>query len=137
VKRLTYAKTVRAVQLLDEIMARVPGLRPVAGPGGVNVARIQLTADGSSVDVWVPDDTGQDDQDAVAATVAAHTPVTPPVPPAPDYGTEMVDLGTNAAAAVQQMRDFINNAAPTNAQVVANLKLINRLGLWLVKQRVG
>ncbi len=133
-KRLQYTRQVNLGRLNDQLLAQIPALAPVPGPGGFPTAVFTLEGDATKAIVTVPDAV---DQATVDAVVAAHdgTPTVPP--PAPDYGSEMVDVTQNAAAAVQQMRDFINTASPTNAQVVANLKLLNRLGLWLVKSRIG
>lgn len=65
------------------------------------------------------------------AVVQAHVP--PPFPPTPDYGGDGVTRD-QFANAVSQLRAFIANPAPTNAQAIANAKLQNRAILFLAKE---
>jgi hypothetical protein len=69
---------------------------------------------------------------AAAAILAAH--VAPPVPAKPNYGNDPADLDRQAAQAATQLRAFIANATPTNAEVVAQAKLNARIILALMRR---
>lgn len=67
----------------------------------------------------------------MAPVLAAHTP--DPPPPTPVYGPDAADLQKQAAAAVSQLRSFIALAPPTNADVVNNAKMQNRVLLAIIQ----
>jgi len=58
-------------QLHDELLAAIPGLRPVDGPNGYPVPRLAVEGEGPTVRLTVPDGTVEAE---VAAVVAAHAP---------------------------------------------------------------
>lgn len=63
--------------------------------------------------------------------IAAHDP-TPD--PGPDYGADAADIDQQAADAVALLRAFIALTPPTQAQVVANAKLQNRVLLAVLRR---
>jgi hypothetical protein len=98
-------------------------------------AGINVTALGQAGDILhTYDAAGQavDLPPAAAAVVAAHVP--PPVPPQPNYGNDAADVDRQAAQAVSQLRTFIANGSPTNAEVVAQVKLNARVLLALMRR---
>ncbi len=111
-------------------------LRQELVAAGIAVARISLYIDPSTGDeTWQM-------LDAEAATVvltaaaraviAAHVPPAPP--PRPDYGGDAADIDRQAADAVLQLRAFIAKTPPTQAEVVANAKLQNRVLLAILRR---
>ena len=88
--------------------------------------------------IWVDSNTG----DAMRARayidgggiVDQYVPP-PPRPQFPDMGTDVDSedqFQTNLPAAVTQIRAYINNASPTNAQVIAITKLLCRIILRIL-----
>lgn len=123
--RLT--KAVDLAQLAQELTA-----------AGVNHNGLGLSGRDPATDLEIytyrPDGSAVDLPAAAAAVIAAHIapgPVTPP-----SYGPDAADIDRQAAAAVTALRSFIANGSPTNAEVVANSKLQNRVLLALLR-RVG
>lgn len=66
------------------------------------------------------------------AVLAAHVSPTPS-PPA-DYGSDAADLDQQAAQAAAQLRAFIATGSPTNAEVVAQVRLQARVILALMRR---
>lgn len=107
-KPLTYTKPHHARKLHAELLAALPALRPVPGPGGFDYAVFELSSRGDTVTLSVPDGT---DEAAVAAVVNAHTPAAPP--PTPDE------------ADTDEIRQALaGNGNLTNTQVKKALRLL-------------
>lgn len=64
----------------------------------------------------------------------ADLPDPPPPPPPADYGTDAADIDQQAADAVALLRAFIARTPPTQAEVVANAKLQNRVLLAILRR---
>lgn len=114
-------KRVDLLQLRDEGIAAGVSLPQALGIAGDQL--VTYSADGAIIEPPA----------ALAAVLEAHTP--PPVPLVPNFGSDAADIDRQAAAAVTQLRQFIANATPTNAEVVANDKLQNRVLLALIRRQ--
>jgi hypothetical protein len=65
-------------------------------------------------------------------------PAPPPPPPTPDYGADVPDdYQTQLANAVNQLRQYLGVASPSQAQSTAALKLLIRVVLFIAKRFVG
>lgn len=64
----------------------------------------------------------------------ADLPDLPQPQPQPDYGDDAADIARQVAEAVVALRAFIALTPPTQAQVVANAKLQNRVLLALLRR---
>jgi hypothetical protein len=110
-KKLTFSRKNDLGQLLGEIEAAVPALRPRVVEGE-RQAVMCVGGEGEQIVVLVPDETGEADVAAVAVAVASHAPK-PKVPP-PDVRALWNTYKTNV------------QAATTAAQIKA--ALVNDLG---------
>lgn len=76
------------------------------------------------------------DLPAGAATVlAAHVSPTPPT--APTFGSGLDtdrQFNANAATAVANLQAFIDNGSPSNAQVIAVVRLLCRVALFYIRR---
>jgi hypothetical protein len=71
------------------------------------------------------------------AFVNGYTP--PPAPAAPDFGTDLAtpdQLRAQVAGIVSNLTTFIDAPSPTNAQVVAAVKLNARINRYLLRRAV-
>jgi hypothetical protein len=111
-KEITATKPHNLGQLLEEIEAGVPALRPVT-VGGERQAVMSVTGRGDEIVVLVPDETGAADVAAVEAVIASHAPRPPAVPP--DLRTLWGTYKTNvqAATTVPQIKAaLVNDLGP-------------------------
>lgn len=75
---------------------------------------------------------------AAQAFVGAYVPAPASAPP--EYGTDLQsddEFRDQAAAAVTNLRAFIGASSPSNAQVVAVVKLLCRVAIYFIRLRVG
>lgn len=121
-------KDIDLSQLEQELKAAGVSIRGLGTTGNDPATDLQvLTYDEGGALVELPSE--------AAAVIAAHTP-TPP-PPEPNYGGDAVDIDKGAAAAVTQLRAFLALTPPTNAEIVANDKLQNRVLLAILRRLVS
>lgn len=73
---------------------------------------------------------------ALQAVIAAHVPIPPP--PKIDLGTDVAgDQGDRMAEAATFLRGYLNDPSPTAAKDRAALKVLIRVVLFVLKQRLG
>lgn len=111
-KRLTFNRKNDLGQLLGEIEAAVPALRP-RDVEGERQAVVSVSGAGEQVVVLVPDETGEADVAAVSGVVASHVPK--PKAPPPDVRALWNTYRTNvqAATTVAQIKAaLVNDLGP-------------------------
>lgn len=133
--RITATKPHNLNALLDEMLAAIPALRPVARPDGRLDAMLSLSGDGSTIEATVPDAVADAD---VLAVINAHTNPLPPDTSPPDFGADAQSLNDYPAlrTAVDNLRTYLALASPTAAQSASALKLTIRVLLALVRRIV-
>ncbi|HEY8414758.1 MAG TPA: hypothetical protein VIK99_03190 [Thermaerobacter sp.] len=83
-RRLVFKRPHHLNKLHEELLEKVPALRPRPGPSGEPEAVLLIGGDGGTVEMLVPDDLTPEDIEAIQAVVEAHDPTPPPPPPDPD-----------------------------------------------------
>lgn len=107
-KELKVTKPHNLGQLLDELEAGVPALRPMT-VGGERQAVMSVTSKGDEITILVPDETSAADMEAVGAVISAH--VARPREAAPDLRALWNTYRTNvqAATTLPQIKAALTN----------------------------
>ena len=119
--------------MLDGKRVDLPQLKDELITAGIDVPALGTAGD--DLHTYDEDGAPTDLPPAAAAVLAAHTP--PPLPDVPDFGNDVQtpqDFTAQAAEAVASLRAYIGAASPTQGQTVAVVKLLCRVGLYLIRR---
>lgn len=114
----------------------LPLLESQLAAAGVTVRGLGVRVIGGQTDLHTYD-AGGVIIDVPASTSAVVTAHVAPVISSPDWGTDLQtpdEFAEQAASAVASLRAFIAAPTPTNAQVIAAVKLLCRITLFYIRR---